>query len=222
MAAWLKANRGFLLFLLCFGFLRTAVADWNPVPSGSMRPTILEGDVVFVDRVAYDLKLPFTRFALASFADPQRGDIVTFVSPQDGARLLKRIVAVPGDAIEMRAGVLYLDGAAATYTDESTQPEPFAYGGTMPSVHAREHVAGTEHAVQFLPGAYARRDFARVTVPAGHYFMLGDNRDNSADSRYIGFVPRSAIIGRTRRLVVSADVKGSWLPRLERIGKPLD
>ena len=88
MKNWFSDNRGFLVFLLCFGVFRTAVADWNPVPSGSMRPTILEGDVVLVNRLAYDIKLPLTDIVLAQLGDPQRGDIVTFSSPTDGTRLI--------------------------------------------------------------------------------------------------------------------------------------
>ena len=76
MLLWIKLNRGFLVFLLCFGVFRTAVADWNPIPSGSMRPTLLEGDVVLVNRLAYDLKLPLTDVSLARLGDPQRGDHV--------------------------------------------------------------------------------------------------------------------------------------------------
>ena len=87
----LKSNRWFIVLLLCFGVFRTAVADWNPIPSGSMRPTLLEGDVVLVNRLAYDLKLPLTDVILAHIDDPQRGDVVTFSSPLDGTRLIKRI-----------------------------------------------------------------------------------------------------------------------------------
>src|ERR1700745_1687040 len=106
MRSWIQKNKGFLVFLLCFGVFRTAVADWNPIPTGSMRPTILEGDVVFVDRLAYDLKIPLTDVVLAPLGEPQRGDIVTFTSPRDGTRLIKRIVALPGDRVAMREGVL--------------------------------------------------------------------------------------------------------------------
>ena len=88
MKHWLRSNRGFVLFLLCFGIFRTAIADWNPIPSGSMRPTILEGDVVFVNRLAYDLKLPLTEVSLVRLGEPQRGDIITFSSPTDGTRLI--------------------------------------------------------------------------------------------------------------------------------------
>src|SRR5256885_11941232 len=101
MRAWLKANKGFLVFLLCFGFFRTGVADWNPIPSGSMRPTLLEGDVVFVNRLAFDVKVPLTDVIVTRLGDPHRGDVVTFSSPSDGTRLIKRVMAIPGDTIEM-------------------------------------------------------------------------------------------------------------------------
>ena len=83
-----RDNRGFLAFLLLFGLVRTAIADYNPIPSGSMHPTILEGDVVLVNRVAYDLKIPLTQIAISRLGEPQRGDIVTFASPKDGTRLV--------------------------------------------------------------------------------------------------------------------------------------
>ena len=89
MGKWLKANRGLVVFLLCLGVFRTAVADWNPVPTASMRPTIVEGDVVLVNRLAYDLKLPFTDIILARLGEPRRGDIVTFASPRDGTRFAR-------------------------------------------------------------------------------------------------------------------------------------
>ena len=88
MKKWLKGNRGCIAFLLCFGFFRLAIADWNPVPSGSMRPTLQEGDVVLVNRLAYDFKLPLTDKVLFALGTPQRGDVVTFSSPKDGVRLI--------------------------------------------------------------------------------------------------------------------------------------
>jgi signal peptidase I len=82
MARWLSRNKGFVVFVLSLGVFRTAIADWNPIPSGSMRPTLLEGDVVFVNRLAYNIKLPLTDIVVAPLGDPRRGDIVTFSSPR--------------------------------------------------------------------------------------------------------------------------------------------
>jgi signal peptidase I len=219
MKHWLSTNRGFIVFLLCFAFIRTAIADWNPIPSGSMRPTLLEGDVVLVDRLAYDFKLPLSDVVLARLGAPRRGDVVTFSSPVDGTRLIKRIVGVPGDVVELRNEVLYLNGAAAQYEDASAVSEPMPFGIDTPGIRSTERIAGSERSVQFLPEVPARRDFGPVVVPEGSVFVLGDNRDNSADSRYIGFVPRRLLIGRAHHILVSADIKGRWLPRVERIAE---
>ena len=222
MKRWLARNKGFVVFLLCFGVFRTAIADWNPIPSGSMRPTLLEGDVVFVNRLAYNVKVPLTDIVIAPLSDPQRGDIVTFSSPRDGTRLIKRIVGVPGDRIEMHGDTLTVNGTAARYDDLWNGPDPVSAERTLDSVHATEHLAGSERSVQFLPGVRARRDMAPLVVPPGHYFMLGDNRDNSEDSRYIGVVPRALLIGKANHIVVSADILDHWHPRLDRVGKSLD
>lgn len=216
----IKDNRGFLIFLLCFAFFRTAIADWNPIPSGSMRPTILEGDVVFVNRLAYDLKLPLTDRVLARLGEPRRGDIVTFSSPRDGTRLIKRLVALPGDVVELRDGALFINGIAARYSQLTPITESLAPGLEVPAVRATEHIAGASRRVQFLqPGGGAGR-FGPYVVPPESYFMLGDNRDNSADSRFIGAVPRSKLIGRADRTLISVDL-ADWAPRLARTWAPL-
>lgn len=219
MRRWLADNKGFLLFLLGFAFLRTAVADWNPIPSGSMRPTLLEGDVVLVNRLAYDFKLPLTEVVLQRTGEPQRGDVVVFFSPRDGTRLIKRLVAVPGDTVELRDGRLVLNGEPLVYdAPESAVEEPIA-GLEVPALRLDEHLAGptaSSHRVQYLQGARTARQFGPLTLGADEYFMLGDNRDNSADSRFIGVVPRHLLVGRAHHVVVSADILGHWLPRLER------
>lgn len=222
MKTWLKTHRGTLVFVLCFGIFRTAIADWNPIPSGSMRPTILEGDVVFVNRLAYAIKVPLTDIELTALSEPQRGDIVTFSSPKDGTRLIKRIVALPGDTVAMQGGVLLINGVAAQYSQQTILPELVARDLNMPAMRATESVAGTQRTVQFLPDVNAKRDFGPIQIAADHYFMLGDNRDNSEDSRFIGSVPRHLLIGRTSRLLVSADILANWMPRLERFGQTLN
>lgn len=222
MTAWLRRNRGFLLLLLGLGLFRTAIADWNPIPSGSMRPTLLEGDVVLVNRVAYDLKLPLTDVALARLGEPGRGDVVTFHSPQDGERLIKRVVGLPGDVVEMRDEVLYVNGQPCSYTDVQAVREPFGPQAWTDAIRAKEALPAREHAVQFLPRVPARRNFAPVVVPPDQFFMLGDNRDDSADSRFIGFVPRRLLIGRAHHVLVSADIQGNWLPRFQRFVQAID
>lgn len=216
MTHWIRSHRGFLLFLLAFGFFRTAIADWNPIPSGSMRPTILEGDVVWVNRLAYALKLPLTDVVLARLGEPRRGDVVTFSSPKDGTRLIKRLVAVPGDVVEMRDDVLIINGVAARYEAASSSAEALGDGIVVAARQATERILGDRRRIQVLEDVAARRSFGPVVVPADRYFMLGDNRDNSEDSRFIGFVPRSLLIGRAERILVSADITGNWLPRVGR------
>jgi signal peptidase I len=222
MLAILRRNRGFLLLLLGFGLFRTAIADYNPSPSGSMRPTLLEGDVVLVNRVAYDLKVPLTDVALARLGEPGRGDVVTFTSPRDGVRLIKRVVGLPGDTVEMRGEVVFVNGAPCNYSDQEAVREQVGPMGWTEAIRATEDLAGRRHAVQVLPALPARRDFAPLVVPAGQYFMLGDNRDDSADSRYIGTVPRHLLIGRAHHVLVSADILGNWLPRLDRFARAIE
>ena len=221
MSPWLRRNRGFLLLLLGFGLFRTAIADYNPIPSGSMRPTLLEGDVVLVNRIAYDLKLPLTDVQLARLGEPERGDVVTFSSPRDGTRLIKRVVGLPGDVVEMRDEVLYVNGAPCRYSDQQVVREQVGALGVTEAIRATEDLGRRAHAVQILPGLPARRDFAPLVVPPDHHFMLGDNRDDSADSRYIGFVPRQLLIGRAHHVLVSADILAHWMPRLERFAHPI-
>lgn len=221
MRSWLIRYRYAIIFWICFGVFRTSLADWNPIPSGSMRPTLLEGDVVLVNRVAYDLKVPLTDISLAHLENPQRGDVVTFSSPKDGMRLIKRIVGVPGDTLEMRDEVLWVNGTPATYSDAQDIREPIVPGHTVPGIKLNELAANRQRTVQFMPTVRAMRNFAPVVVPADSYFMLGDNRDNSDDSRYIGFVPRRLLIGRAHHVLASAQILEHWMPRLNRFGAPI-
>lgn len=214
---WLRENRALIALLLCLGLVRTALADWNPIPSGSMRPTLLEGDVVLVNRVAYDLKLPFTNVILAHTGEPRRGDVVTFFSPANGERLIKRLVGLPGDVIEMREEQLVINGEPLGYQPAGSADEPLR-GGHTPALRATEGLAGHPHVVQVLPRVAAMRDWGPVRVPQGSYFFLGDNRDDSGDSRYFGAVPRALLIGRAHHVLASADILGHWQPRFARFG----
>src|SRR6187455_1209126 len=114
-AAFLRSNKSLFLFFALMLVFRSAVADWMVVPSGSMNPTIVEGDRILVDKAAYGLRVPFTTRRLTQGNDPQRGDIAIFSSPEDGATLVKRIVGLPGDTIEMRDDALLINGVATGY-----------------------------------------------------------------------------------------------------------
>src|SRR3954463_9637180 len=134
---WLHGNAKFLAFVLLFGVFRTAIADWNPIPSASMHPNLLEGDVVFVNRLAFNVKLPLTDVIVAHTGDPKRGDIVTFSSPEDGTRLIKRVIGVPGDTIEMRGKRFAVTGVGASYEALGPAEEPLAPHGVK-ALHLEE------------------------------------------------------------------------------------
>lgn len=215
---WWRAELQPILVLALVVFsVRSSLGDWNDVPSGSMKPTILEGDRVYVNKLAYDLKVPFTTWHLLDWATPQRGDIVVFYSPYDGKRLVKRVIGLPGDTLELRDNNLILNGEPVLY-------KAFAgrFLADLPSTERASHVFATEqlpgrtHAVAAWPGVAARRDFGPFKVPLGQYFMMGDNRDNSFDSRYYGPVERKRIIGRATMAVLSFDRTNYWLPRWDR------
>lgn len=113
--SFIARNKIFLCFLVGMLFIRSAVADWYGVPSSSMYPTLLVGDRILSNRLAYDVKLPFTNIVLHHVGDPERGDIVTFISPADGVRLVKRVIGVPGDIVEIRDEQLIINGTPLTY-----------------------------------------------------------------------------------------------------------
>ena len=204
--------RVFALMLLVVASLRSALADWNDVPSGSMKPTIEVGDRVVVNKLAYDLKVPFTMIEIAKWGDPKRGDIVVLFSPQDGTRLVKRVVAIPGDTIAMRDNELFVNGRAAAWKTVGTRLD-VEQGRSIVAVEA---LPGRNHKVMFTPELQARRWFEPQTLPAGEYFVMGDNRDNSNDSRYIGVVPRERIVGKATAVAFSLDRRNYYAPRFER------
>ena len=217
----LRRNRGFLAFLLTFGLIRTAVADYNVIPSGSMHPNLLEGDVVLVNRLAYSLKVPLTDLVLARLGEPRRGDIVTFSSPKDGQRLIKRVIGLPGDTVAMRNKQLLVNGQPVGYEPIGAALDDAGRGHDLPSLLVREELGDHPYPIQWLSSAANAPSFGPIRIPADRYLMLGDNRDNSADSRYIGLVPRERLIGRASRILVSAAITDNWMPRLDRFGKGL-
>ena len=201
--------------------IRSVVADWNDVPSGSMRPTILEGDRIYVNKLAFGLRLPFTNTYLARWDEPRRGDIATFASPADGIRLVKRVIGVPGDTIELRNNALFVNGVQARTSITSTSSQPIPGRAAVSATLALENFSGADHAIEIIPGAASRSTFGPVIVPAGKYFMMGDNRDMSNDSRYIGMVPLESFYGRCSGVALSLDPESSYWPRWDRWCSPL-
>ena len=216
-----RRNKGFVAFLLLMAVLRSAIADWNVVPSGSMLPTIRPGDYIFVDKMAYELRIPFTRIAIAQLSDPQRGDIVTIDSSAAHELLVKRVIGLPGDRVALRDNVLYVDGSRSEYQPLGVNRLPD--DANSPGEYLVEQFDGVSHAVRLsLDAPRPRSTFGPVTVPSGEYLMLGDNRDDSADSRYFGFFPRREILGRVRRVAFSLDPANFYWPRFDRCWKRLD
>jgi signal peptidase I len=199
---------------------RSAWADWVVVPTGSMNPTIIEGDRLLVDKHTFGIRVPFTHVHITAGANPARGDIVVFDSPANGQSLVKRVAAIPGDTLELDGETLVINGRPASYAPADLHPLRDLLSTTVaegPVVLTERSAGSAQHQILVLPARSSGRVFGPVTVPEGMYFMLGDNRDNSADSRYIGFVPRRNIVGRATRVVLSLNPERYFLPRSDRL-----
>ncbi len=182
--------------LLLALFIRAYFVQAFKIPSGSMIPTLLIGDHILVNKFIYGTKLPFSDKRILVFRKPKRGDIIVFKYPEDPSRdFIKRVIAVEGDVIESKNKIIYVNGQPVQepyiqHTDSSTRP------------------AGIE----------SRDNFGPYIVPKDKYFMMGDNRDQSYDSRYWGYVDMKDIRGKALIIYWSWDNK-RHLPRIERIGK---
>lgn len=215
----IKNNKGFVLFIIFLFVFRGAVADWHPVPTGSMKPNILEGDVIWENKLAYDLQIPFTDISLMRTGEPKRGDIIVFTSAAADKRMIKRLIGLPGDTVEVRDNRLFINNEAAEYTNLRDKTlEPMRDVDKETGIYALEKLSDAEpHVVQVKPGEYnPLQNFQKITIPDDHYFFMGDNRDNSADSRYYGLIPRSEIRGHATRILLSLNKNDSYKPRFER------
>lgn len=179
--------------------IRTCVVQSFKIPSGSMEDTLLIGDCLLANKFIYGIEVPFTDLRLPGIRDPKRGDVVVFRYPEDRSKdFIKRLIGVPGDDILVRDKRVYVNGILYQNPHE---------------VHKDP---------RFLPRDVAPRDnFGPVRVPANAYFMMGDNRDNSYDSRFWGFVPKADLVGPAFIKYWSWD-QSRWLPRWQRIGKWID
>lgn len=173
---------------------RSALADHYYIPSESMEHSLLIGDRVMVDKTAYGLRIPFTDIKLVEGASPERGEIVIFDSPESGVRLIKRVVAVAGDTVEVHAGKLTINGVRME-SDTAADLEVFG-----------------ERQATLNMAAGGGPDMEPTVVPAGTVMVMGDNRGNSRDSRSFGFIPENAIYGHAVRLYYRRGDGFVWRP----------
>ncbi len=214
----LKSQRVlFVVIVLVILIGRSMVADWYRVPTGSMKPTIFEGDFIFVNRLAYDLKVPFTTLWLANWGSPERGEIVVFKSPEDDGRLVKRVIGMPGDKIRLQGEQLWINDQIISY-----YPLPKSRFPSLNDADRASHTTAAEqlfdlvHPVMFGPEKQIPPIQGDYEVPEGHYFLIGDHRNDSRDSRYFGAVERRRILGRAVSVVGSLNPENSWKPRWDR------
>lgn len=241
--------------LVIAGVFRTLFFQPFWIPSGSMKDTLLIGDFLFVNKMAYGYSryscplglCPFSGRLL--FTEPERGDIVVFRHPVNGSDFIKRLIGLPGDTVQMKNGVLFLNGQEVPQTSDGQHEEVFAPQGPMRHLPRCENGPVGEGAIctksryiETLPGGRTHAvlnvddngfgDNTDVfTVPEGHYFFVGDNRDNSQDSRYgqavggVGFVPAENLIGRADRVMFSSAGRSLlffWTWRADRFFKGLE
>ncbi|MBN2141042.1 MAG: signal peptidase I [Desulfovibrionaceae bacterium] len=218
---WLKqvkeyAEALFIALLLAL-FIRTFIVQAFKIPSGSMLETLLIGDHLLVNKFGYGVRAPFTDKIVIPVGEPKRGDIVVFEYPEDPSKdFIKRVVAVPGDSVEIRAKQVFLNNQLLNepfirHTDPHVYPRP----DCLPEVNADpdRYFDGINH-------NFKRDNMPLTRVPEGKYFVMGDNRDESHDSRFWGFVDRGAILGKA--LIIYWSWEGLTDIRWERIGKLVD
>ncbi len=206
---------------------RVAVADWPKVPSGSMEPTLRVGDYLLVNHFAYGPRLPFTNTAI-ELGQPQRGDVVVFRFPPDVSQFyVKRLVGLPGDVVRFENGVVSLGDAPAQVQLLGEGVGPDTAEEDRGQWLLRETLEGRSHAIKVNPFVQGRMPLEalashcsvqragawRCVVPAGHYLMLGDNRDNSMDSRIWGFLPHEQVYGKAVRVLFNfSNWSRAWTP----------
>lgn len=212
--------RGFFPVLLVVWILRSFVMQPYRVPTGSLEPTIMPGDFIAVKQYAYGLRIPIFNKVVGESKGPRRGDITLFRWPVDRRIVfVKRVIGLPGDHIVYKHKMLYVNGVK--------MPQKFLYktydrvgDNTRQLVYVKEeNLAGVKHHIYVMPQGGETESYSRV-VPANHYFMMGDNRDNSDDGRQWGFVSKQDLIGKAFGVWMSWDAY-QHVVRWNRIGKRL-
>ncbi|WP_127477192.1 signal peptidase I [Sulfurivermis fontis] len=190
-----ELSRSFFPVILVVLLIRSFVVEPFRIPSGSMMPTLLVGDFILVNKFAYGLRLPVLNTRILELGTPQRGDIIVFRYPEDPrVDYIKRVIGVPGDTVAYRNKVLYINGQIAQQQPEGTYVGTGS-GAVMTGASVRrENLAGISHQILVLPEGFEHG--FEYTVGQGQYFVMGDNRDNSRDSRFWGTVPEANLVGK--------------------------
>jgi signal peptidase I len=201
---------------------RSSVAEPYVVPTGSMKPSILPGDYLFVSKLSYDLKVPFTDLSLVHIQEPKRGDVVVFKYPRDPSiNFVKRLIGLPGDEIVVQDGFIQINGSQLPISPKEQESlVEFSFGYASAEIR-EEQIGETHHSSQRI-SQRSKSEIMRFKVPAENYFFMGDNRDDSNDSRAWGFVPKSYLKGKAKVVWLSLDKK-NLVPdvRWDRIGTVL-
>lgn len=212
---WVEYSKAFFPVLLIVLLLRSFFMEPFRIPSGSMTPTLVQGDFILVNKFTYGLRLPLVHSKFLPLGEPERGDVVVFRFPEDPRiDYIKRVVGVPGDRVRYDDKALFLNGERVPHEFVGTYDGAYWFGARI----FREYLPGAEHNILVRP---QRNVAGEVVVPDGHYFVMGDNRDASKDSRIWGFVPEENLVGRAVLVWMSWDFGGAGL-MLERIGNQID
>ncbi len=213
--------RSFFPILIIVFLLRSFLFEAYRIPSPSLEPTLLVGDFILVNKYDYGFRLPILHKKIVSMGEPQRGDIVVFRWPPDESiNFIKRVVGVPGDHLSYIDKVLYVNGIKAVQSEEREPAEQIGDKDMLNAVQKQEDLLGVTHQIYQIP-TRPSEDFRDIVVPPGNYFMMGDNRDDSADSRFWGYVPEKDLLGKAKWVVLSWNAQGSLLHKIrwERLGK---
>ena len=209
----------FLIAAVVALFIRQFIVEAFKIPSGSMIPTLTIGDHLLVNKFIYGPRIPFTDTRLFSWKEPRRGDIIVFKYPEnEDKNFIKRIVGLPGDKIQITAGKLFIKDQPIPLRDMGPSPEgdhEGGFSGFTPRL-MEEQLGDVSHRLQYLQEQTDKK-FGPITVPQSSVFVMGDNRDNSQDSRVWGFVKFNKILGKALIIYWSWDGNDRWL-RWERIG----
>ncbi|MEM9385811.1 MAG: signal peptidase I [Pseudomonadota bacterium] len=215
--------RSFFPVILLVLVVRSFLFEPFRIPSASMVPTLLVGDFIFVNKFSYGIRLPVLRSEVLDFGEPERGEVVVFRLPSDNrTNYIKRVIGLPGDTVTYLNGVLLINGERVEMEPIERYTGPGAEESPEPQVLLRERLGERVHDVLQIERPNYRHGSGEWVVPAGHYFMMGDNRDNSQDSRYlnaVGFVPEENLVGRAEIVWLSVKLpSGFGLPGI-RFGR---